>query len=63
MTDKRKEPTDMYQKAAAAAGAAGAGTLPFTGGNAVYVVIAAFALLACGAAILRIVPRVRTSRK
>ncbi|HEX6446966.1 MAG TPA: hypothetical protein VF053_17865 [Streptosporangiales bacterium] len=53
----------MYQKAAAAAGAAGAGTLPFTGGNAVYVVIAAFALLACGAAILRIVPRVRTSRK
>lgn len=53
----------MYHKAAAAAGAAGAGTLPFTGGNVVYLALAAFALLAVGAAILRIVPRARANRK
>lgn len=53
----------MYQKVGAAAGAAGAGALPFTGSNVIYVILAAFALLACGAAILRIVPRPGASKK
>ena len=46
----------MYDKAIAGAGAAGAGVLPFTGGNVVFLALAAFALLACGAALLRMAP-------
>lgn len=47
----------MYDKAIAGAGTAGAGLLPFTGSNAVFLALAAFALVACGAALLRIVPK------
>jgi hypothetical protein len=43
--------------AATAAGTGGA--LAFTGFNATFAVLAAFALLAAGLAILRIVPRLR----
>lgn len=47
----------MYQKAAAGLGATGAGMLPFTGSNTLYLVLAGFALLAAGAALLRVVPK------
>lgn len=42
---------------ATAAGATGA-TLPFTGLNLIWIVLAAFAVYAAGLAILRVVPRV-----
>ncbi|HVT21071.1 MAG TPA: hypothetical protein VHE57_06770 [Mycobacteriales bacterium] len=38
-------------------GAATGATLPFTGLNTMWLVLAAFALLAVGTAILRLVPR------
>lgn len=47
----------MYQKAAAGLGAGGAAVLPFTGGNVLFLVLAAFALLAAGTAILRVIPK------
>lgn len=37
--------------------AAGAGMLPFTGVNAIWLLLASFALLSAGTAILRIVPK------
>lgn len=52
----------MYQKAAAGFGVAGAGVLPFTGSNIVYIILAAFALIAAGAAILRVIPAVKTRK-
>lgn len=57
----RKE-SIMYQKAAAGFGVAGAGVLPFTGSNIVYIILAAFALIAAGAAILRVIPAVKTRK-
>jgi len=53
----------MYDKALAGAGVTGAGLLPFTGSNVVFLLLAAFALLACGAAVLRIVPRPNAGRR
>lgn len=53
----------MYQKAAAGLGAGGGALLPFTGGNVVYLVLAAFALLAAGAAMLRVMPKRRTVKQ
>ena len=46
----------MYQKAGAALGAGG---LAYTGFGSVWAVMAGFALLAAGAALLRIAPRLR----
>lgn len=53
----------MYQKAAAGLGATGAGVLPFTGSNVVFLVLAAFALLAAGTAMLRVVPKFATRKE
>lgn len=53
----------MYQKAAAGLGATTAGMLPFTGSNIIYLVLAAFALLAAGTALLRVVPKLRRSQR
>lgn len=47
----------MYDKALASSGAATLGTLPVTGFDAVWFVIAGFALLMAGGALLRIIPR------
>jgi hypothetical protein len=47
----------MYNHAGAVGAAAGASALPFTGFNAIWFVLAAFALVSAGTAILRIVPR------
>lgn len=46
----------MYQKAGAAMGAGG---LAYTGFGSVWAVLAGFALVAMGAAVLRIAPRFR----
>ena len=48
----------MYNGTGAAA-AAGAGTLAFTGANALWIFLAAFALVAVGTALVRIAPRLR----
>lgn len=47
----------MYDKALASSGVATLATLPQTGLDAVWFVIAAFALLMAGGALLRIAPR------
>jgi hypothetical protein len=51
----------MYGQTAGAAGAvaavAAAGTLPFTGLNLIWVLLAGFALIAAGTAIMRMIPR------
>lgn len=47
----------MYQKVGSAAALGTAGSLPFTGVNVIWLLLAAFALIAAGAALLRIAPR------
>ena len=47
----------MYDKAAISGGAASLATLPMTGFSVLWFVIASFALLMAGGALLRIVPR------
>jgi hypothetical protein len=51
----------MYGQTAGVAGATGvvgaAATLPFTGLNVIWVLLAGFALIAAGIAILRVIPR------
>lgn len=48
----------MYDKGITTLGAAaGAGALPFTGLNVIWLLLAAFALVAAGLAILRVVPK------
>jgi hypothetical protein len=48
----------MYNNASApAAAGVGAGTLAMTGADAFWLALAAFALIAVGAALMRIVPR------
>lgn len=47
----------MYDKALASSGAATMAALPVTGFSMIWFVIAAFALLMAGGALLRIVPR------
>jgi hypothetical protein len=51
----------MYGQTAGVAGATGAvgaaATLPFTGLNLIWVLLAGFALIAAGIAILRVIPR------
>ena len=47
----------MYNHAGVAGGSAAVGSLPFTGINVVWMVLAAFALVAAGSALLRIAPR------
>ena len=47
----------MYDKALASSGAATLATLPVTGFSIVWFLIAAFALLMAGGALLRIIPR------
>lgn len=47
----------MYDKAAISGGAATFATLPFTGFNALWYVLAGFALIMAGGALLRIAPR------
>ncbi|MGW4396218.1 hypothetical protein ACWEHA_13085 [Amycolatopsis nivea] len=49
----------MYQKIGAAAAAGVTGGLAFTGVNVLWVLLAGFALLAAGTALLRILPKVR----
>ncbi|GAA1030914.1 MULTISPECIES: hypothetical protein [Amycolatopsis] len=49
----------MYQKIGAASAAGMTGGLAFTGVNALWLLLAGFALLAAGTALLRILPRVR----
>ncbi|MFC1403242.1 MULTISPECIES: hypothetical protein [Streptacidiphilus] len=54
----------MYNKVASGVGASSAGgaTLATTGTNLMWLFLAAFALLAVGTAVLRIVPRRRRRR-
>jgi LPXTG-motif cell wall-anchored protein len=47
----------MYHHAGTVGTAAAAGALPFTGFNAIWFVLAGFALLAAGTSLLRMVPR------
>ena len=47
----------MYDQGLTAGGVATLGTLPFTGLNLVWIVLAAFTLLMAAGAIWRIVPR------
>lgn len=47
----------MYDKAAISAGTATAATLPVTGFDVVWFVLAGFALLMAGGALLRVIPR------
>lgn len=47
----------MYDRALASSGAATIATLPVTGLSTIWYVIAAFALLMAGGALLRIIPR------
>ena len=56
---------DTYTGGGVVAGgmASGGGALALTGGNPIYMILAAFAFIAVGAAILRIVPRVRRRRR
>ncbi|MBB1157158.1 MULTISPECIES: hypothetical protein [Amycolatopsis] len=49
----------MYQKIGAASAAGVTGGLAFTGVNVLWLLLAGFALLAAGTAMLRILPRVR----
>ncbi|MGV9300268.1 hypothetical protein [Amycolatopsis sp. NPDC003676] len=49
----------MYQKIGAASAAGVTGGLAFTGVNTLWLLLAGFALLAAGTALLRILPRVR----
>ena len=51
----------MYQKVGAAAAMGSAGGLAFTGVHVVWLVLAGFALIAAGAALLRILPRRRAT--
>lgn len=53
----------MYQKAGAALTAGTAGTLAYTGMSAFWYVLAGFALLAAGTALMRIVPRRAAKRQ
>ncbi|MEU2615949.1 hypothetical protein ABZ570_30915 [Micromonospora sp. NPDC007271] len=48
--------------APAAAGAATSGGLALTGASTVWIVLAGFAMLAAGSALMRIAPRLRRSR-
>jgi hypothetical protein len=52
----------MYQKAGAAFAAGVTGGLAWTGANAIWLVLAGFALLAAGTALIRIAPRWRRRR-
>jgi LPXTG-motif cell wall-anchored protein len=52
----------MYQKAGAAFAAGTTGGLAWTGANVVWLMLAGFALLAAGAALVRIAPRWRKRR-
>ena len=47
----------MYNHGGVAGSAAAAGALPFTGLNVVWMLLAAFALIAAGSALMRLVPR------
>jgi hypothetical protein len=48
----------MYNHGGAVAGGGAAiGTLPFTGLNLIWLVLAAFALISAGTAIMRVAPR------
>jgi hypothetical protein len=47
----------MYDKATGALSGATTGALAFTGVNVLYALLAGFALLAAGTAILRVVPK------
>ncbi|WP_162834282.1 hypothetical protein [Amycolatopsis circi] len=49
----------MYQKIGAASAAGVTGGLAFTGVNAMWLLLAGFALLAAGTALMRILPRMR----
>jgi len=49
----------MYQKVGAVTAAGATSGLAYTGVNALWLVLAAFALLAAGAALLRIAPAMR----
>lgn len=49
----------MYQKIGAASVAGVTGGLAFTGVNVLWLLLAGFALLAAGTAMLRILPKVR----
>ena len=50
----------MYDKALVSGGAASLAMLPVTGFNVLWLVIAGFALLMAGGALLRIMPRKRS---
>ncbi|SBT55004.1 hypothetical protein GA0070621_5836 [Micromonospora narathiwatensis] len=54
----------MYNNvtAPAAAGAATSGSLALTGASTLWIVLAGFAMVAAGSALMRIVPKVRRSR-
>jgi hypothetical protein len=47
----------MYNNVGALGAGAAAGTLPFTGFSTIWMVLAGFALLSVGTAIMRIIPR------
>lgn len=47
----------MYHKAAGATSTAGGGALAMTGANTIWMIIAAFTLIAAGAAIWRLTPQ------
>lgn len=49
----------MYQKIGATSAAGVTGGLAFTGVNVLWVLLAGFALLAAGTALLRVLPKVR----
>lgn len=49
----------MYQKVGTAAAMGATGGLAYTGVNALWLVLAGFALIAAGTALLRILPRFR----